>query len=448
MARILLITDHKWRDLPGNVFLKLFLERKYQHRVLLVRLNEERLFAPTFKPDMVIYNNLYDPSANLYAKYLHDMGVKIVILPTEGITFSDEQSLLFSHKYVGINFVDAYMSWNKLMFNTIVQNNVLPADRVAVLGCCRFDFYSKEMAGCRNTREYFYHKYAIPKENKNILITTNFANAEFWPDYDFLQKDLDRQRAKGIKTFSDAGKLAKHEYDYRERVFEAVFELCRQLSGINIIIKYHPSEKVSVYYKLVDNLKKVNSNVFLVEGEYIWDLLNISDIVVQRSSTVAIEAWLMEKQTIELELMPTLNHFLQPRYKDGSHVVVDNKQLVEVVTNVLRNPDEHLTKLKKSRQQILDYVVSNRKGGATENVAQYINTMLDQKQETEKIGYDCNRSKVKYWIRRAIGMKGYTFVSNLWKMKFGDYLGRYDKSFTKQDMQRWEEILQKYIESV
>ena len=133
------------RDLPGNTFLKMFLEQKYGHTVVLVRLNEERLFVPSFRPDMVIYNNLYTPDVNKYARYLHGKGVKIVILPTEGITFSDEQTLLFSHKYSGIEFIDSYIRWNDLISGAISHNNVLPSERIVRLGSCRFDFYSKIM---------------------------------------------------------------------------------------------------------------------------------------------------------------------------------------------------------------------------------------------------------------------------------------------------------------
>lgn len=447
MARILLITDHKWRDLPGNTFLKLFMEQKYGHSVLLVRLNEERLFAPTFKPDMVIYNNLYTPEVNRYARYLHDKGVKVVILPTEGITFSDEQTLLFCHKYAGIEFIDAYIAWNKLMADAIVKNNVLSDDKVTRIGCCRFDFYSDELAGCRNGHDYFNSRYSIPKGNKNILITTNFANAEFWPEYSFLQKDLERQRAKGIKTFSDAGELAKHEHDYRSRVFIAIHELCRQLKNINIIIKYHPSEKVSVYHDLIMDLKELNPNVYLVEGEYIWDVLNVSDVVIQRCSTVAVEAWLMGKQTVELELMPNLDHFLQPRYKEGSHVVINNQQLVETVRAVLKNSGDIDGEMLENRRRILNYVISNSAGGATGAIAQYINSVLHEAQTIENLRYDSAISKVKYWIRRIFGMKGYTFIANLWKLRVGDYLGRFDKSFSKKDQQQWEKRLQRYVEN-
>ena len=445
MAHILIITDHKWRDLPGNTFLKIFLEQQYGHTVMLVRLNEERLFVPTFRPDMVIYNNLYTPDVNQYAQYLHSKGVKVVILPTEGITFSDEQTLLFSHKYAGIDFIDSYIAWNDLIADAISQYDVLPVEKVVRLGSCRFDFYSKAMESCRNDREYFYQRYAIPKENKNILVTTNFANAEFWPDYSFLQNDLERQRAKGIKTFSDAGKLAKYEFDYREKIFESLKVLCRDVRGINIIIKYHPSEKVSVYHDLMTELKELNPNVYMVEGEYIWDVLNISDVIIQRCSTVAMEAWLMDKHTVELELMPSIEHFLQPRYKDGSVIVNNHQDLVDMVGKLVENDQGISAELNEQRSRILSGIIENRHGGATKKIAAHIDSLLQETLTTGSLEYDSVKSRFKYHLRVMFGMKGYTIISNLWKMKLGDYLGRYDKSFSNNDRLGWEEKLQLFV---
>ncbi len=447
MAHILVITDHKWRDLPGNTFLKMLLEQKYGHKVMLVRLNEERLFVPSFKPDMVIYNNLYTPDVNQYAQYLHSKGVKIVILPTEGITFSDEQTLLFSHKYVGISFIDSYIAWNDLIADAICQNDVLPEEKVIRLGSCRFDFYSKIMGSCHNGREYFYQRYAIPKENRNVLVTTNFANAEFWPNFTFLQNDLERQRAKGIKTFSNAGKLAKYEFDYREKIFESLKILCAGVKGINIIIKYHPSERVSVYHKLVAELKKINPDVYLVEGEYIWDVLNISDVVIQRCSTVAIEAWLMDKHTVEMELMPSMDHFLQPRYKAGSFVVNNHQDLVSVVGELVENNQIISTEFNKQRSRILSGIIENSDGCATEKIAAHIDSAFQETIMLERLGFDGMKSRLKYFVRIMLGMKGYTLISNLWKLKIGDYLGRYDKSFTEKDKLIWEKKLQIFVDS-
>ncbi len=445
MARIIIITDHKWRDLPGNTLLKILLEQKYNHIVKLVRLNEERLFVPNFKPNMVLYNNLYTSDVNNYARYLHGKGVKVVILPTEGITFSDEQTLLFSHKYSGIKFVDSYIAWNDLISEAITQYDVLPCEKVVRLGSCRFDFYSNAMKSCRKNRDYFYQRYTIPKENRNILVTTNFANAEFWPDYSFLQKNLERQKARGIKTFCDAGKLARYEFDYRLKVFESIKGLCKALRGINIIIKYHPSEKVSVYHNLIAELKKLNPNIYLVEGEYIWDVLNISDVIIQRCSTVAIEAWLMNKQTVELELMPSIDHFLKPKYKDGSFVVNNQHDLADLVGKIIKNDHGVSAELNEQRSRILSEIINNRRGNATEKIAAHIDSLLQESKTLENLDYDGMKSRLKYLIRIIFGMKRYTFLSNLWKLKIGDYLGRYDKYFTNKDIRLWEKRLTPFV---
>jgi hypothetical protein len=203
---------------------------------------------------------------------------------------------------------------------------------------------------------------------------------------------------------------------------------------------------VSVYHGLIENLKQHNPNIYLVEGEYIWDVLNISDIVVQRCSTVAIESWLLYKPTIELELMPSTDHFLQPIYKSGSHIVTNSSEMIATVKGALIGNYKIDSNITKNRLEILKIVITNRYAGATKIISAYIDSLLQQSSSREIIKHLDNKNKIKYLLRRLFGMKGYVFISNLWKLKFGDYLGRYDKSFTKEDRLNWERKLSDYLE--
>jgi hypothetical protein len=186
----------------------------------------------------------------------------------------------------------------------------------------------------------------------------------------------------------------------------------------------------------------------MVEGEYIWDVLNISDVVIQRCSTVAIEAWLMDKHTIELELMPSIGHFLQPRYKNGSIIVKNDQTLVSIVSNLVKKDQNINDEIMKQRRLLLSGIISNRDGSSTEKIALHISSLLTEIEPLGTIEYNSLKSRFKYFIRIVFGMKGYTIIANLWKKKFGDYLGRYDKSFTNKDRLVWERKLQVFMNNL
>ena len=78
-------------------------------------------------------------------------------------------------------------------------------------------------------------------------------------------------------------------------------------------------------------------------------------------------------------------------------------------------------------------------------IASQVDQSLGITKTHEALEYDSFRSQLKYYLRVMLGMKGYTFISNLWKLKVGDYLGRYDKSFSDRDRIIWEKKLQAFV---
>ncbi len=447
MARIMIVVDHKWRDLPSSVYLKLLLEMKYNHQVELVRLGEDNALMSTFRPHAVVYNNLYETDRNSYARYLKKQGIKIIILPTEGITFSDQQTLLFTHKYSGIEFIDLYIAWNRLMYDAMLQYRVLPEAKICLAGNPRFDFYTYPLSNLLKTRDCFSKKYGMPPRNMNILITTNYANAEFWPDTSFLEKNLAKQRANGIPFFNDATKLARYEHDYRNKMFALIKEFSLRQDNVNILIKYHPSERRSLYRNFINELKSYNEHVYLIEGDYIWDVLNISDIVIQRCSTIAMESWLLGKHTVEIELMSALDHFLQPRYREGSWTIRSVDQLLELINTVQKETYSPDPKIESAKKNILEHLIFNPDGNTSKRIAAIIDGVIGRESADPGHVSDVNlKTKLKSIARKAFGMRCYDILCNLSKLKFGDYLGRYNKRFSTKDIEEWENKLKPYCE--
>jgi len=448
MARIVIVTDHKWRDLPGNVYLKLMLEKRWGHETILVRLNEESAVVPSFQPDIVIYNNLYDAKKNAYARSLSQCGVRIVILPTEGITFSDQQTELFSHKYADIGFVDLYLAWNQLMADAMIHHHVLPSDRILITGNGRFDFYSQSMTQSLPSKAEFSAKYGLNSKKIKILLATNFANAEFWPDTRFLEKDLKRQKATDLSAFSDAKKLAHYEWKYRQAIFELVRQIAASFQEVEILIKYHPSERVAVYRELADQIQNSGHPIHLIEGEYIWDVIHASDIILHRCSTVAIEAWLLGKPTVELELFESLEHFLQPKYEKGSVIAKSLDDIRMIIESWKKDSMTINPELEKTRRDIMKYIIHEPDGNSTKRIAAAIHAIADEPtRENPKIAYGSTKNFIKSKIRLYFGMRGYDILAGIYRLKIGDYLGRYEKNFSAADVKFWTNRLSRLVEN-
>ena len=62
--------------------------------------------------------------------------------------------------------------------------------------------------------------------------------------------------------------------------------------------------------------------------ESIWDVLNATDILLQRSCLTGIEAWIMGKPTIELHLNPD-DWYYSTEIAGGSDEVFNYEQLKE-----------------------------------------------------------------------------------------------------------------------
>ena len=422
------------------------MEKTYGHEIKLCRLNEERLFAPTFKPNIVLYNNLYNRDCREYAKYLKSCGVKIAILPTEGITFSQDQTTLFSHADLDIKFIDAYFCWNRIMEEMLTKLNVLSKSQIKKVGSLRFDFYTSRLRPLLKDKEYFQEKYGLEKGRKNIFLATNFANAEFCQNLDFLTKELKTQKATTLVSYEDPKALAEYEYRYRETVFDTLEQIAKNNTNINLLIKQHPSESEQTYSNLIERLNQYDANAVLIKAEYIWDVLNISDVVIQRCSTVAIEAWLFGKPTIELEYFNAAKHFLRPIYKDGSFIAKRPEDCVSILRDYMDQAELRIdANLANARDRLLADVLEDPKGETGPILAREINRVIEGSSFPTKIKFENLQTAAKALARTLFGQKGYVILTNLYKGRLKDYLGRFDKNYSKFDEETWLENIRELM---
>lgn len=188
MKKVLIITDHKWRDLAGYVYLKFLLEKNRDINVRLCRLGEDRFWVLHDRPDVVIYNHLYEDRKIKFAYWLKKHDVGIIILPTENLPLREGVEDLFAGKFADLTPVDLYLSWNKMVADRIIELGKLPPEKVKVVGVPRFDFYFSPLTQLLPTKSEIQKKYGLQTdEHVTIaLYATNFTIASFSDNKSFL----------------------------------------------------------------------------------------------------------------------------------------------------------------------------------------------------------------------------------------------------------------------
>lgn len=443
MKKILLITDHKWRDLAGYVYLKLLLEKNKDIRVRLCRLGEDRFWVLHDKPDLVIYNHLYEDRKVKFVKWLKKHGVGVIILPTENMPLRKGVEDLFAGKFTDLSPVDLYLSWNYIVADRIIELDRLPKDKVKIVGVPRFDFYCQPLTKLLPAKAQVQEKYDLNiDENAGIVLySTNFTIASLCNKKNFLYKDWDLlklNRVEGYKTQQIEGCMESDIFS-RDLTIKSIEYLLNVFPQLQIIYKPHPSENHSFYKNIIKDLKKRYQGRFaFVTQEYIWNLLHISDLILQRTCTTAVEAWLFEKPTLELH-MHSNEFYFSEEHASGSDIASSYEDIKKYVCHYLNGGKISDSKM-NYRNNFLEKYCYKMDGKRTYEAAEIISNFLIGKEKTK---YRISFKDFMRFYPKEYAKQLYRFCRNFIRKKFigVDRLGRIDKQFSKQDVKFWKKQL-------
>ena len=449
MAKILIAVDHKWRDLAGHVYAGLLLEQ-LGHEVHYVRNNLEKNYITTIKPDLVLMNHLIPPKKQEFAKYLQRQNIRVAILPTEGMPTLDVMRNHMGGKDCDLSGVDLHFVWNQPMADILRKNQTLADDKIVVAGVPRFDFYKKPLKSILLAKSDFLKKYELDPRYPLVTFATNFTQASFHTsNQDFYLKNAQKYgRDKVFKeVYGDLGDVPKRDHMSRELFLDAFVTLVRNFPEVNFALKLHPTEDHQFYKDLISKeLSSSASRVRIIAHEYIWDVLNATDIELNRSCTTAIESWLLGKPTIEMQLNPD-EYYFSPDFASGSDMVRSSDELIEKVSYYLSGssiPQD----LQKARDQFLQKWCHSPDGTSTKTVVDHIHHLLNKRNRIRKAGDElpADWKRRAYYYLLTVGdhfghdLRVYGLRNTLNK-NYVDKLGRFDKYFHKRDVEEWEQRL-------
>lgn len=308
-----MIVPYKARDLEGHALVAHRLTRRFGCEVILT--NGYRLETKMLEhaPDAVVFDHLSWNFKVSQAKLAKSLGMKVVVLPTEGLFQDEEGAVRRAGKLHNASHLpDRYLTWGDYPRRALLKQRLMTEEQVSSVGCPRFDFYREPYLKLMPTRAELLEnlKFENPAA-PTILWATNTPYAAR-----SASKMLERQTKRARKPIAEVrAHIEDHKVQFREHS-KIVFELARRHPEWNFIIKVHPAEWINPYLEMEQKTK----NIKIAFDAPIRQFLYHADVLLQRNCTTATEAWMFDKPVLNLEI----GEYRRPvrrEYLDGNHRV-------------------------------------------------------------------------------------------------------------------------------
>lgn len=287
--KICVLVDNPLRDLDGVGLLAWHLACQ-DVEVHLVPLYNQAFDVFALAPDAVVVNYVRTNNVD-FLKRVHNRGIKIIVLDTEG-TPSPDLSLYvsFVNRLNCDEFVSKYLHWGHDQLKIFKLNKVLPDDRLALTGCPRYDFCVEPFRG------------TLPKSKAlkphYILINTTFSQSN--PKFTSGPEDE-------VESMVRLGFSRAHSQRYvadNQRAFIKIIELIRTLADRypdeHFVLRPHPFESTRIYEERIQN-----SNFEVRQEGTSLQWINESKCVLHLNCLTSVEAILMGKEAINFEWLNT-----------------------------------------------------------------------------------------------------------------------------------------------
>jgi surface carbohydrate biosynthesis protein len=442
--KVLISIDHKWRDLPGHVLLGKYLS-ELGFIINYCRNGLEKYYLAHENYDVVIINHIFETSRQRLIQKYSQLGVKFIILPTEGIPTLED----FTDFALGVDLdysgVALYAFWNSHYTQRFILNETLGKSKIVTVGVPRFDFYKKPFVDKISNFEI-----VLDNSYKKILWATNFNQAQFHCPKKFALMQADASRLGYKKTLEkmqgSLEEVAAKDFFARDKSLQIMMQYLKDHKNAYLILKPHPSEDSIYYQEFIKHYGLLNNRVSIVKNEYIWDLLKWCDVEVSRSCTTAAEAWHLEKPTIDLN--PDRSWYHSDKHAKGSYECNDYQELKKAMKFSLTNGWMPTNDMMIARKKFINTYCEGYNGDRTKKLADVIFNLV---KDNTKVKYQTSINFVtlliylmlKYFDGLPHNLKIYG--ASYFVGKRVDQFGRSDKNFHKKDLMKWNKILRKVL---
>ena len=178
----------------------------------------------------------------------------------------------------------------------------------------------------------------------------------------FKKFDLDREKRLIVLTTENA------PVDETEELLRAVFSAVNEIDDVQLIVKPHPAETSELHKSLL--LEMGINNAMIVEDIEIYELLNAADCVLTSFSATGLEAMMLDKPVISINLTGEPDRM--PYAESGAALgVYHEDELAPAIMNALTD-DAVREKLKSGRETFVERYNYRMDGRAAKRVVELI----------------------------------------------------------------------------
>ncbi len=444
--RVLLLADHKWRDLPGLAYLKVCLEDQCNIEVFSAPVPCFDIAMFKVKPHLVLFNHMNGAANHYMARFAKAAGSLVGVLPNEGKPTDGNMVRYIGGEQSDLSLVDLWMNWGEGMNSAMKHMGRIAPDRLRITGGPRFDFYVPPLQTLLISKEDFEKKHGITPGRPIVSWATNFTLAHHVSrnTLEFLQKDhKDLGMAKYLPNIVES---AKKEYEVREKTLHILKDTAKTFPHVNFLLKPHPNEETNTYEEFVQNCKQHNIlNIYLITEEFIWNLLKNASVHIHRLCTTGIESWLMGVPSINFHLedyaaWDTKKGGPSQESLTGDDHVTDFNSLVERIRFYLNKGEMAQDKL-AAQQAFIQKWFFRVDGNSASRCAQEITDCLERNQPKPhpRLRYLSFKGFVKVCLH-AVKNRPYDIPLRYKVSKNSihiDRLGQRDKVILQEDLSSW-----------
>ncbi len=293
-ARVALIVDNPYRDLPGILLLA---RRLCQDGVTcyLVPTNLEWREVGALAPDFVLLTNIRRPRQE-FARRLLDAGIRVAVLESEGGVMPnfDTYTKMTAPDRELFRRLSCFCTWGPKVAALATDNRWYEPEQVVVTGAPRFDFYAERWREAALQASAQLAGYAPPL----ILVNGSFPRA----NPRFVTPEQEVQSWQGLGFTRDyIVRFQQIEHDAMLGMAEVTNHLARTFPDATIIYRPHPFERVDTYDTLLE--KRPNLQLLKIGTVEGWILR--ANVIVHRNSTTAIEAQMVGRPALLPTWLPT-----------------------------------------------------------------------------------------------------------------------------------------------
>ncbi len=444
--RILLISVFKYRDLPGLILLKVLLEKK-GNAVLIVNhadTNLLRYYIHKFRPNLIVFPQI---KYSIFAKNfgLKEKKIGAVYILSEGEQFFKEFNLGNAGKFLDLSESDVFFTWNEKIKKYIKTHKTIPLGKCFLGGVPRFDFYREPFSKIILPKNEFCSIYNMNPDKPIISWSTNFGYIEIENDKERLDsfvKNMYRDGFQAPPVFKDMPHIVESEIKSRKLGMDCIINLAKKFPDAYIVIKVHPGETNHWY---VDQVKNSGlNNIRIIQFEHIWNVLNATSVHLHRSCTTGVEAWFLDKPTVELRLNKE-DWFFFKKLAQGSDVIYSYNECESAVKKYLAGTKVS-SKQKIMRNHIIQDLYFKIDGKRAEFHSNIIHQWL-KKQDADvsvfRNSFFDALSDFYHIFKTIIGLPEYTPLNSLFfKNKYKDDRNKY---FSKEDVISFEQKIKEAL---